>query len=181
MIGVRVLSSNTKKPVACVAESGNDEAALVELSTHSRRENGQTWKRFAHLADSLRSSDKVYEPHPLSAEFGEQSHGGDRAPAGGEHRVNQDDLVAPQILRQTLMIELCPQSFLLALESDETDACSGNKLNNRNQHAEGREQKIWREPPSPDRWKIRSRPFHGIADAMAVQWGGALALREAAE
>lgn len=47
--------------------------------------------------------------------------------------------------------------------------------------AKGREQKIWREPPSPDRWKIRSRTFHGIADAMAAQWGGALALREAAE
>lgn len=27
-------------------------------------------------------------------------------------------------------------------------------------------------PPSPDRWKIRSRTFQGIADAMAEQWGG---------
>lgn len=26
-------------------------------------------------------------------------------------------------------------------------------------------------PPSPDRWKIRSRTFQGIADAMATQWG----------
>lgn len=26
-------------------------------------------------------------------------------------------------------------------------------------------------PPSPDRWKIRSRTFQGIADAMADQWG----------
>jgi site-specific DNA-cytosine methylase len=26
-------------------------------------------------------------------------------------------------------------------------------------------------PPSPDRWKIRSRTFRGIADAMAEQWG----------
>lgn len=26
-------------------------------------------------------------------------------------------------------------------------------------------------PPSPDRWKIRSRTFQGIADAMAEQWG----------
>ncbi len=25
--------------------------------------------------------------------------------------------------------------------------------------------------PSPDRWKIRSRTYTGIADAMAVQWG----------
>ena len=28
-------------------------------------------------------------------------------------------------------------------------------------------------PPSPDRWKIRSTTFQGIADAMADQWGGA--------
>ena len=27
-------------------------------------------------------------------------------------------------------------------------------------------------PPSPDRWKIRSRTFQGIAAAMAKQWGG---------
>ena len=26
-------------------------------------------------------------------------------------------------------------------------------------------------PPSPDRWKQRSRTFQGIADAMAMQWG----------
>jgi len=26
-------------------------------------------------------------------------------------------------------------------------------------------------PPSPDRWKIRSTTYQGIADAMATQWG----------
>jgi hypothetical protein len=26
-------------------------------------------------------------------------------------------------------------------------------------------------PPSPDRWKIRSTTFQGLADAMAAQWG----------
>ena len=26
-------------------------------------------------------------------------------------------------------------------------------------------------PPSPDRWKLRSTTFQGIADAMAAQWG----------
>lgn len=26
-------------------------------------------------------------------------------------------------------------------------------------------------PPGPDRWKIRSTTFQGIADAMAAQWG----------
>jgi site-specific DNA-cytosine methylase len=36
----------------------------------------------------------------------------------------------------------------------------------------GREQRIWRLPPSPDRWKVRSETFQGIADAMADQWGG---------
>lgn len=35
----------------------------------------------------------------------------------------------------------------------------------------GREQKVFRTPPSPERWKIRSRTFHGIAKAMANQWG----------
>lgn len=36
---------------------------------------------------------------------------------------------------------------------------------------EGREQRIWKMPPSPDRWKLRSTTFEGIASAMAEQWG----------
>lgn len=36
---------------------------------------------------------------------------------------------------------------------------------------EGREQRVHHTPPSPDRWKIRSRTFEGIAKAMALQWG----------
>lgn len=36
---------------------------------------------------------------------------------------------------------------------------------------EGREQKCWKEPPGPDRWKNRSRTYQGIANAMANQWG----------
>ena len=35
---------------------------------------------------------------------------------------------------------------------------------------DGREQRIWKMPPSPDRWKLRSQTFQGIADAMAGQW-----------
>jgi len=34
----------------------------------------------------------------------------------------------------------------------------------------GREGRIWKMPPSPDRWKERSRTFTGIAAAMAEQW-----------
>jgi site-specific DNA-cytosine methylase len=37
----------------------------------------------------------------------------------------------------------------------------------------GREQRIWKLPPGPDRWKVRSKTFQGIADAMAAQWGNA--------
>ena len=36
---------------------------------------------------------------------------------------------------------------------------------------EGRVGRIWRLPPSPDRWKERSRTYPGIAQAMAEQWG----------
>ena len=35
---------------------------------------------------------------------------------------------------------------------------------------EGRTQRVFRTPPSPDRWKIRSRTLAGIAQAMAEQW-----------
>ena len=36
---------------------------------------------------------------------------------------------------------------------------------------DGRENKVHRMAPSPDRWKERSRTYLGIAQAMAAQWG----------
>lgn len=39
---------------------------------------------------------------------------------------------------------------------------------------DGRDQRVARMPPGPDRWKERSRTFDGIAAAMADQWGALL-------
>ena len=39
------------------------------------------------------------------------------------------------------------------------------------QVVEGREARIHKMSPGPDRWKERSRTYQGIADAMASQWG----------
>lgn len=36
---------------------------------------------------------------------------------------------------------------------------------------DGREAKIWKMPPSPDRARLRSRTYQGIAEAMSDQWG----------
>lgn len=36
---------------------------------------------------------------------------------------------------------------------------------------EGREGRVWRMAPGPDRARMRSETFHGIAVAMADQWG----------
>jgi hypothetical protein len=36
---------------------------------------------------------------------------------------------------------------------------------------QGREQRVHKMPPGPDRWKERSRTYTGIASAMAEQWG----------
>lgn len=38
---------------------------------------------------------------------------------------------------------------------------------------EGREPRVWKLPPSADRWKERSKTYPGIATAMAEQWGAA--------
>jgi site-specific DNA-cytosine methylase len=37
---------------------------------------------------------------------------------------------------------------------------------------DGRHPACWLASPGPDRWKIRSRTYEGIARAMAEQWGG---------
>lgn len=39
---------------------------------------------------------------------------------------------------------------------------------------EGREQRMWKLPPSEDRAELRSKTFPGIADAMANQWSNYL-------
>lgn len=44
---------------------------------------------------------------------------------------------------------------------------------------EGREQRVFRMPPGPDRKKDRSLTYDGIARAMASQWGGAVGIQEA--
>ena len=36
---------------------------------------------------------------------------------------------------------------------------------------QGRADRIHKMPPSPDRWKLRSTTYQGIADSMAKQWG----------
>ena len=36
---------------------------------------------------------------------------------------------------------------------------------------DGRENRVHKMPPSPDRWKLRSTTYSGIARAMAQQWG----------
>jgi len=41
---------------------------------------------------------------------------------------------------------------------------------------DGREARVHRMPPGPDRWRERSRTFQGIADAMAEQWSVPLTL-----
>ena len=40
---------------------------------------------------------------------------------------------------------------------------------------DGREARVHKLPPSPDRWKLRSTTYQGIADAMSQQWGFARA------
>ena len=39
------------------------------------------------------------------------------------------------------------------------------------QVVDGREAKVHRMSPGPDRWKERSRTYTGLANAMAQQWG----------
>ena len=43
---------------------------------------------------------------------------------------------------------------------------------------DGREARVWKLPPSPDRWRLRSVTYAGIAAAMADQWSGAQLSRQ---
>ncbi len=48
---------------------------------------------------------------------------------------------------------------------------NGLPLLNPTNIVDGREQKIWKMPPSADRAKLRSKTYDGVAEAMANQWG----------
>lgn len=50
----------------------------------------------------------------------------------------------------------------------------GNPLLVPTNEVSGREHRIHRLPPTPDRAKIRSKTYQGVADAMAAQWGHVL-------
>lgn len=50
----------------------------------------------------------------------------------------------------------------------ETDRLSGDASTRRGNQTASGQNKL---PPSPDRWKERSRTYEGIAKAMAAQWG----------
>jgi site-specific DNA-cytosine methylase len=43
---------------------------------------------------------------------------------------------------------------------------------------DGREARVWKMGPSPNRWRERSRTFSGIAAAMADQWGAFCSTKE---
>ena len=45
---------------------------------------------------------------------------------------------------------------------------------------DGREPRVWKASPGPNRWKERSRTYPGIAEAIAEQWGALLEMEEAA-
>ena len=45
------------------------------------------------------------------------------------------------------------------------------------EEVDGREGRVWKMPPSEDRWKERSRTYTGIAQAMADQWGDYVDIR----
>ena len=47
------------------------------------------------------------------------------------------------------------------------------------QQVDGRDDRIHRMPPGPDRWRERSRTYSGIAAAMADQWGSLATLLDA--
>ena len=44
---------------------------------------------------------------------------------------------------------------------------------------EGRDQKVWKMPPSEERARLRSETYQGIADAMAHQWSFAIQMQRA--
>lgn len=68
----------------------------------------------------------------------------------------------------------CGHRFPLSLGKYGCPNCAGDhgaaKLVFQNQTASGQN----RMPPSPDRWKDRSRTYAGVAEAMAEQWGRVL-------
>src|SRR6478736_4082706 len=99
---------NSKQPVACITQTRQDETALVQARVNCGGENLQPGEMFSHMADALRRSHQIHEPHllDLGVVFAQKLHRGHGAAAGGQHRINQDDFALPQILRQTFVIEL---------------------------------------------------------------------------
>src|ERR1041385_7263481 len=96
---------NPEQPIAGVAESGHDEAPLVERAVDGRGEDGQAGVMRVHVADSFGCGHQVDQSNPLGAAFAQEVERRHRAAPGGEHRVDEQDFKRAEIFGQAFVID----------------------------------------------------------------------------
>src|SRR5258707_14326404 len=106
--------SNAEQTISGVAQSGNDEAPLIELLIDSSCENRQGGVVRSDATNSFGSRHQVHELHPLCTQLGQQIHCRNSAAASAQHGVDEDDLEPTKIRRKALVIEHRSQRGLLA-------------------------------------------------------------------
>ena len=124
--------------------------------------------RVVEAADALGSRDETEELEPRDPAPLERAHGIHRAPTGGEHRIQQEDLSAlgPRGDLEVVLDGL--ERSVIAKEPDVSDACGGNESEDARDHAKAGAED--RDEGHRVRWEpLRWRGFEGRLDGAALE------------
>src|SRR5262249_55069820 len=129
-------ASRAEQPVTCITKARQYVAFVVELLVNGGGEDRQARIMFAYAADTFGRRNEANQADVSGTEVGKKVHCGDRTAAGGQHRVDEDDLILFEIRWEAFMVEHRPQCGLFPTEADKPDPRVGNQLENGIQHAE---------------------------------------------
>src|SRR5919112_6051138 len=110
-------SKGSIEPVSGVAESGDDERAVVQFRVDGGGVEGHIGVLAGNPFDARHGSDSVEARDPGRPLFLELVYGGGEAPPGSEHRVEDENQVLVQVAREVDVVFDRLGRLLVALES----------------------------------------------------------------
>jgi hypothetical protein len=133
---VCVKSPGSEQAITGVAESGKDVSVLVELAVERCANDRYVGMCVMHALHADGRGDETEETNALCAGAFERVDRGDRAAAGGEHRIEQQELTLGRIAGNFEVIVDRFERVVIAIESDVSDARRRHELENAFDHSE---------------------------------------------
>src|SRR5687768_1025175 len=135
---VRVRSAGPEEAVARVAEAGKDVALVVQLAVERGGEDGDVGVHLEHAGDALGRGHDAEEADAARAGLPERADRGDRRAAGGEHRVEDEEVALDLVAGDLEVVVYRLERSVVAVEPDVPDPRRGDELGHALHHAQPR-------------------------------------------